>query len=188
MITIRIGGWAGQGTVLAGTILGKSLSLEQDFDVVQRRSYSAAVRSGIAYSDVIADRVEVNELTIDIPDYLLVLYQKTLDEWDYKVEKCQHLLVDCSRVEKVDKTEGEVYRVPAGKIAENIASSKAANIVLLGALAKVSNEVDLDCLIKTIESEFPDKYKNMNIEAVKKGYEYMEKEYMEDTEKTHRKS
>ncbi|MFO7792812.1 MAG: 2-oxoacid:acceptor oxidoreductase family protein [Candidatus Saliniplasma sp.] len=174
MITVRIGGWAGQGTVLAGTILGKSLSLEQDYEVVQRRSYSAAVRSGIAYSDIIADRQKVDELTIEIPQYLIVLYQETLNEWRDKVEGCEHLIVDSSRVEEVSKSKGKVYRVPAGEIAEEIASSKAANIVLLGALAQISKEIDLDCLIKTIRSEFPEKYKKMNIEAVKKGYEYFD--------------
>jgi len=177
MLTVRIGGWAGQGTVLAGTILGKSLALEQDYEVVQKRSYSAAVRSGIAYSDIIADKEEVDELTIEIPEYLVILYQKTLDAWKDKVEECEHLIVDSTRVHNIQKTKGEVYEVPAGKIAEDIGSSKAANIVLLGALAKICKEIDLDSLIKTIKSNFPEKYKKMNIDAVKNGYRYIEEKY-----------
>lgn len=174
MIKIRIGGWAGQGTVRAGTILGKSLALEQGYDVVQRRSYSAAVRSGIAYSDVIADREEVDELRIDIPNFLLVLYQDTLDEWDEIVAGCDHLIIDSSRVKEIPDISGEVHSLPAGEIAEDIATSKAANVVLLGALAKVSEEIELEALVRMVKSEFPDKYRGLNVEAVKKGYEAVE--------------
>ncbi len=174
MIKVRIGGWAGQGTVLAGTVLGRSLALQQGYDVVQRRSYSAAVRSGIAYSDIIADRVEVNDLTIEVPDYLLILYQKTLEEWDKEVKLCENLIVDSTRVKKVKKTDGNIYEVPAGQIAEDIASSKAANIVLLGALARVCEDIELEKLVDTIKSEFPKKYKQMNVKAVKAGYAYIE--------------
>lgn len=171
MIQIRIGGWAGQGTVLAGTVLGKSLALEQGYNVVQRRSYSAAVRSGVAYSDVIANKEDVDELRIDIPDYLLILFQNTLDEWADEVKDVRYLLVDSSRVDYIPETNAEIYKVPAGSIAEDISSSKVANIVLLGALAKISDEIDLDALIKTIKSEFPEKFKDMNVKAVKKGFE-----------------
>ncbi len=169
MMKIRIGGWAGQGTVLAGSILGKSLAIEQGYDVVQRRSYSAAVRSGIAYSDVIADKEEVNELTIDVPDYLLVLYQKTLDEWEETAKMSSCLIVDSTRVNSVPDISGDVYKVPAGEIAEDIATSKAANVVLLGAIAGVVDEIDLEALKKTVKAEFPEKHVEMNLEALQRG-------------------
>ncbi len=175
MMKIRIGGWAGQGTVRAGTILGRSLSIEQGYYVAQQRSYSAAVRSGIAYSDVIADEEELDELVIDVPDYLLVMYQDTLDEWKNTAKKVDVLIVDSSRVKNLPETTGSIYEVPAGKIAEDIATSKAANVVLLGSLAGVSEEIDMDALKKTVSEEFPEKYKDLNIEALKKGYEEVKK-------------
>lgn len=171
MMKIRIGGWAGQGTVRAGTILGRSLSIEQGYHVAQQRSYSAAVRSGIAYSDVIADEEVLDELVIDIPNYLLVMYQDTLDEWKDTAKKVDALIVDSSRVEEIPEIFGSVYEVPAGKIAEEISTSKAANVVLLGSLAGVSEEIEIDALKKTVREEFPDKYRELNIEALERGYE-----------------
>lgn len=171
MIKIRIGGWAGQGTVRAGTILGRSLAIEQGYHVAQQRSYSAAVRSGIAYSDVIADEEMLDELVIDIPNYLLVMYQDTLDEWEDTAKKVDALIVDSSRVKNVPDIFGAVYEVPAGKIAEEISTSKAANVVLLGSLAGVSEEIEIDALKKTVREEFPDKYRELNIEALERGYE-----------------
>ncbi len=171
MIKVRIGGWAGQGTVRAGTILGRSLAIEQGYHVAQQRSYSAAVRSGIAYSDVIADEEELDELVIDIPDYLLIMYQNTLDEWEDTAKKVDSLIVDSSRVKQLPEISGSIYEVPAGKIAEEIATSKAANVVLLGSLAKISGDIDIDALKRTVDAEFPEKYKKLNIEALEKGYE-----------------
>ncbi|MFP3872246.1 MAG: 2-oxoacid:acceptor oxidoreductase family protein [Candidatus Natronoplasma sp.] len=175
MMKIRIGGWAGQGTVRAGTILGRSLALEQNYNVVQQRSYSAAVRSGIAYSDVVADEDELDELVIEVPDYLLVLYQDTLDEWEEMASIVDHLIVDSSRVERIPETSGELYEVPAGQIAEDIATSKAANVVLLGALASVTEEIELKGLEKTVRKEFPEKYVDLNVEALAKGYEAVDR-------------
>ena len=171
MFKVRIGGWAGQGTVRAGSLLGKSLAIEQGYDVVQKRSYSAAVRSGIAYSDVIADKENVDELVIDVPDYLLILYQDTLDEWEDTAKKSRFLIVDSTRVTDTPDSEGKVFKVPAGEIAENIATAKAANVVLLGALAKISDDIDLESLKKTVKSDFPEKYVDMNVQALEEGYE-----------------
>ncbi len=176
MMKIRIGGWAGQGTVRAGTILGRSLSIEQDYHVAQQRSYSAAVRSGIAYSDVIADEEELDELVIDIPDYLLVMYQDTLNEWTEIAEKAGTLIVDSSRVNEIPEVSGSVYEIPAGEIAEKIATAKAANVVLLGSLSRVAEDIDIEALKRTVKNEFPEEYRDLNIEALEKGYKKVKNE------------
>lgn len=175
MIKIKIGGWAGQGTVRAGSILGRTLALEQGYEVVQRRSYSAAVRSGIASSDIIADEGPVDEMVVDKPDYLLILYQKTLEEWKDIAENSGHIIVDSSRVHDVPDVDCEVHLVPAGDIAENISTSKAANVVLLGALAGISPDIDLDALERRVEADFPKKYIQMNLKALEEGYNTVNK-------------
>ncbi len=177
MIKIRIGGWAGQGTVLSGQILAKSLALEQGYEAIQTRSYSAAVRSGIAFSDIIADKKEVNDLVIDIPDYLILLYQKTLDEWKDMVCRVDNLIIDSTRVVDVPDIEGSVYAVPAGEIADDIGTAKAANIVLLGAMAAVSEDISLDALKRTVRAEFPEKYVELNLRAIEKGYNYIKENF-----------
>jgi len=112
---------------------------------------------------------------IDIPDYLLILYQKTLDEWEDTAKKSKFLILDSTRVKKIPDVEGKVFEVPAGQIAEDIATAKAANVVLLGALAKVSDDIDLESLKKIVRSDFPEKYLDMNIKALEEGYKKIEK-------------
>ncbi len=172
MIKIRIGGWAGQGTVLAGRILATSLALEQDMYVVQKRSYSAAVRSGISYSDIIADEEPLDELVVDVPDYLVILYQKTLDEWNEMACNSGTLILDSTRV-KTANLPCDIIEVPAGDMAEELGTSKAANMVLLGVLAGLSSQVELDALKRAVQRYLPSKYVDMNIKALQRGYEFV---------------
>lgn len=170
MIKIRIGGWAGQGTVMAGVIIGDTLAIGQGLHVVQTRSYSAAVRSGTSFSDVIADGEPLDELTVGVPDYLLVMYQKTLDSWITMAKECGCLIVDSDQVKEIPETD-KLIRIPASTIAESSGSAKAANIVLLGALAGVSDEVDYSALKESVIRIVPERYRKMNIEALEMGYE-----------------
>lgn len=174
MIKIRIGGWAGQGTVLAGTVLARALAIEQGYHAVQKRSYSAAVRSGIASSDVIVDESPVDELNIDVPDYLMILYQKTLDAWRETAEQSGTIILDSSRVKGDITCEGETYRLPAGEIADELGSSQAANMVLIGALSKVEKSIELEALKKAVKQNFSEEYIDLNIAALGGGHDRME--------------
>ncbi|MFO8109178.1 MAG: 2-oxoacid:acceptor oxidoreductase family protein [Thermoplasmata archaeon] len=170
MIKIRIGGWAGQGIALAGNILAASLALKQGMYAVQKRSYSAAVRSSISHSDVIADREPLDELVVDVPDYLIVLYQETLDQWRDIACGSGTLIIDSTRV-SASRIQCKTVSVPAGEIAEKSGSSKSANMVLLGALAGCSSEVDLEALKNTVRDNLPSPSIEMNLDALQKGYE-----------------
>ncbi len=174
MIKIRVGGWAGQGTVLAGVVLGDALAIGQGYDVVQTRSYSAAVRSGISYSDIIADKERVDELAIDVPDYMIIQYQKTLDAWIPMVKKCGCLIVDSNQVHDVPET-NKLISIPASEIAKDIGNAKAANMVLLGALSNLLPELDYDAVKRAVVKTVPKRYEENNLEALEAGYDFVAK-------------
>lgn len=175
MIKIRLGGWAGQGIALAGKMLATSLALEQDMFVAQTRSYSAAVRSSISYSDVIADSIPLDELVVDVPDYLVVLYQKTLDQWEDMARDAGTLIIDSTRV-KAPERERRLICIPAGSIAEEIGSPRSANMVLLGALAGCSPDIDLESLERTVGKNMSTSKIEANLKALQRGYDMAKKE------------
>ncbi len=168
MIKIRLGGWAGQGTILAGVIIADALAMGQGYHVVQTRSYSAAVRSGISFSDVIADTEPMDELTIDTPDYLLIQYQKTLDTWTQVASECGCLIVDSTQVHDIPGGMEPVC-VPASEIAERLGNTRTANMVLLGALSAVLNELDYVSLEDSVRRIVPSRYVEENLKALKAG-------------------
>ncbi len=172
MIKIRLGGWAGQGTVLAGVVLGDALGMGQGYHVVQTRSYSAAVRSGISFSDVIADTEPLYELTIDIPDFLIVQYQKTLDAWIPMARECGCLIVDSTQVHDIPETK-DLVSIPASEMAERLGTAKSANMVLLGALCKLCPEITLDALKDSIRRTVPKRFEDNNIKSLEAGYDHI---------------
>jgi 2-oxoglutarate ferredoxin oxidoreductase subunit gamma len=63
-------------------------------------------------------------------------------------------------------------KIPCNAIAESIGDVKIANMVMMGALSKVTGAVKLDTLEEILKSFFPEskhKYIPMNVQAVEEG-------------------
>ena len=69
------------------------------------------------------------------------------------------------------KSKAEVTTLKAGEIAGELGNPKAMNIVLLGALVKAIGGLDDVDWDKYIAANVKPKFKELNIEAFKKGYE-----------------
>ncbi len=171
MIQIRIAGWAGQGLVLAGSILAHAYAMHENKNVVTTRSYTAAVRSGITYSDIIVDDHEIYDLVITKPQALIVLYQKTMDKFVSLAKKSEYLIVEKNLVPNVPDIPGKTVRVPAYDIANQENSPKMVNMVMLGAFAKSTNLIAIDSLIKSIDQNVSEKFRDLNKKLIMLGYE-----------------
>lgn len=171
MIQIRIAGWAGQGLVLAGSILAHAYAMHENKNVITTRSYTAAVRSGITYSDIIVDDHEIYDLVITKPQALIVLYQKTMDKFVPLAKKSEYLIVEKNLVPNVPTIPGKVVIVPAYDIANQEKSPKMVNMVMLGAFAKATNLISIDSLIKSIDQNVSEKFRDLNKKLIMRGYE-----------------
>jgi len=82
------------------------------------------------------------------------------------------LLVDNSVVKKVPKIKARIFRVPATEVAAKTLGEKLyANMIMLGALNKITKIVDENSMKKAIKDAVPEKATNANIQAYKKGKE-----------------
>lgn len=171
MIQIRIAGWAGQGLALAGSILAYAYAMYENKNVVTTRSYTAAVRSGISYSDIIVDDHEIYDLVITKPQALIVLYQKTMDKFKDLAKISEYVIVEKNLVPNVPQIPSKLITVPAYDIANAEKNPKMVNMVMLGAFAKATQLISIESLIKSIDYNVPEKYRDINIKLVLKGYE-----------------
>jgi len=73
----------------------------------------------------------------------------------------------------------KVLSLPASEIAKQEAGKDIANVVLIGALIRVTGLIKMENLIKAIEEKFKRKIEptllQANIRAIKSGYQYEEK-------------
>jgi len=170
MIQIRIGGWAGQGVVLAGTILSQTFSTVMKKNVVMTRSYTAAVRSGITTSDILVDDEYIYDLMITEPTVMIIMYQKTFDRYIDLIKKSKYVIVDSAMVKNIPYDLKNVFSLNASKIAEEISNPRISNVVLLGAYAKITGQVPFSALEESLKKYVPKKFLEDDLKAIYAGY------------------
>jgi len=170
-IEVRISGLGGQGIVLAGQILGRA-AVYSGKNAVQTQSYGAEARGSAAKSEVI-----ISEGKIDFPmvrkcDILIVMSQEAVDKNTRDLKEDGILLVDSSTVEKVPEISARIVNIPATQTAEKFTREKLyANMVMLGALTKLTNIVDHKSMEKAIIDTVPKRAMDLNMLAYEKGRE-----------------
>lgn len=169
-IETRISGLGGQGVVLAGVILGRA-AVYDGKHAVQTQSYGAEARGSAAKSEVILSDEKIDFPVVRKCDVLVAMSQSALDKHLKGLKENGILLVDEDMVKEVPIIEAEVFKVPATRIAEaELGSRIYANVIMLGALTKITGMVSIRAVEKAIIDSVPKEAKEKNLEGFKKGF------------------
>jgi 2-oxoglutarate ferredoxin oxidoreductase subunit gamma len=122
---------------------------------------------------VVVSDEEIASPLVTTPDSVLVMNQDSLSLCE-QIVKPQGLMVINSSIVKTDPTRTDitVVRLDAQDLAQKIGDPKIANMVALGALAKLTGAMKLTEVEKILKKFFPEskhKYVPMNVEAIKAG-------------------
>jgi 2-oxoglutarate ferredoxin oxidoreductase subunit gamma len=167
-IEVIIGGHGGQGVVLAGQILGKAAAFEGK-NVVQTQSYGAEARGSLAKSEVIISDSRIGFPAVRKCDVLVAMNQESLDNYLPLLKDDGTLIVDSS-VEKITEVKAKTYKVPAAETARKaFGESLFANMVILGALTKITQIVSVESMEKSIKESVSEKTLETDINAFRKG-------------------
>jgi len=168
---IRIAGLGGQGVVLAGHILGKA-AVNDGLHVVQTQSYGAEARGSAAKSEVILSNKKIGFPMVRKSDVLVAMNQTALDKHLKDLKEKGVLIVDTDMIKETPSVNAEVFKVEATKIAETELGSKMyANIVMLGAIAKITKLVTPAGVEKAINDTFTGEPREKNTAAFRAGFE-----------------
>lgn len=175
---IRIGGFGGQGVIMAGIILGKAASLFDGNNAVQTQSYGPEARGGASKCEVIISDDEINYPKVENPNILVAMSHEALLKYIVDLEDGGILIIDSSSniVEEdiadfVKDHNITVYRAETTKTAtEDIGLKIVANIVMIGVITKITNVISKESAIKAIESSVPKGTEEKNINAFEAGY------------------
>jgi len=170
-IEVRISGLGGQGVVLAGQILGRA-AVYNGKNVVQTQSYGAEARGSAAKSEVIISGSKIGFPAVRRCDVLIAMNQEALDRHLKNLKDKGVLIVDSTYVKKIPEIKAKIFKIPATEQAEKTFGAKIyANILMLGALTRVTNIVSEDAIEKAIEDTVAEKAAGINKKAYKKGEE-----------------
>jgi len=154
---IIIGGFGGQGVVLAGTVLAKA-AMSEDKHVTQMVSYGAEMRGGTANSTVVISDAEIASPVIERPDAAILLNQPSLDKFEERIVSGGLAVINSSLVSReVQRRDLEVVKIAATEIANRLGNVRVANIVALGAFIEKTNLLKTQSIERSIEELFSEK-------------------------------
>ena len=173
-IEIRISGLGGQGVVLAGQILGRAAVYEGK-NVVQKGDYGAEARGSAAKSEVIISDDKIGFPAVRKCDILVTMSPEAVEKHLKDLKEDGILLVDSSTVETIPKIKAKVFNIPATNTAkEAFGAVIYANIIMLGALTKLTKIVNEESMEKAIRESLPEKTAQDNVNAYRKGLQLSE--------------
>lgn len=172
---LTIAGVGGQGSILAGVILGSAaVNFEERF-AVQTQAYSSELRGGFAATWVIISDDPVVFPRVVHPDILVAQAQDSINRFGKTIKPDGILIVDRDMVSATPQEVERVYGVSATSIARNqVKSLLTANMVMLGALCKVTGIVSRRALEQAIKKAVPEGKHDLNLEAFNLGFEKAE--------------
>ena len=167
---IRFSGSGGQGLITAAVVFAEAVGVFDGRHVCQTQSYGPEARGGKSKAEVV-----ISSKPIDYPktlelDLLLAMNQPACDAYFYDLKPNGILVVDSGLVEQHPTS--RIIAIPFTRIAkEEIGAEMVANMVALGTIGLLSDQVDLGNLERALLSRVPKGTEEMNSLALQRGIE-----------------
>ena len=172
---ILIAGFGGQGVLFAGKFLAYK-GLIADKQVSWLPSYGPEMRGGTANCSVIISDEPVGSPIVGTPDVLVAMNLPSLKKYENDVVSGGIIIVDSALIaEKVARDDVTTYYVPATKMANDEGFSTLANMILMGKLMAVCDNIGFEGTETALNKVVPPKKANLievNLKALKTGYDF----------------
>ncbi len=164
---VRFCGLGGQGVVVSGVIFGHAAMFE-GFDVLQSQSYGSTTRGGVTTSDVTLQRGPIHELECPDVDVLVAFCQEAHDRFRPLLVEGGVLITERSLVDVDPEGVKGVRHVALGAFdaaRDDLGRQILANIVCLGAMSRLVEEVSTETLERAITAHVPPGTARLNHQA-----------------------
>ena len=166
---IRLAGSGGQGLILGMHILFRALGLEGR-RAAQSQSYEPTSRGGFCYSDLIVSDDPAGYPLVTGLDMIAGLSQIGIDRSMALVKRGALVIVDERMVPQPPVGAYDLHVLPITSRALALGSPRIANIIALGALARLSGVISQATLEQAVRLETPKKFADLNLAAVAEGF------------------
>ena len=172
---ILIAGFGGQGVLFAGKFLAYK-GLMEDLQLSWLPSYGPEMRGGTANCSVVLSDTPVGSPIITKPDVLIAMNLPSLQKFVDDVVPGGQIYVDSALIdEKVERTDVEVFYIPATQMAKDNGISSLANMIIMGHLLQNNPELSFEGTEAVINKLVPPKKAaliELNMKALTLGKEY----------------
>lgn len=170
---IRIAGFGGQGVILSAIVIGKAGCIYQHGYSTMTQSFGPEARGGACSAQVILSDSPVLYPYVTHPDMLVVMSQEAYTLFSPQIKPNGVLIIEEDMVRIGELPAGvRVYSIPATRIAEELGKKMVLNIVMVGFFGAVSQLLERDALRNAVAASVPEAYRELNLKAFDRGYDY----------------
>lgn len=172
MQQLRLSGTGGQGLILAGIILAEAALLDEK-NAIQSQSYGPEARGGSSKSEVLISNEVIHYPKITVPNVVLAMSQEACKKYTADLPEEGILITDNQFVRELpEKKFKKIYELPITHTAqEGLGKALFANIIALGAIAKITGVVSIASLTKAVLNRVPKGTEELNEKAINMGLE-----------------
>ena len=167
-------GFGGQGIISLGQ-LWVYFAMQEGKNVTFFPFYGAEKRGGVARASVIISDDEIASPLVSVPDSVLVMNTDSLPICEKMVKENGLMLINSSLVkEEPSRGDIKIVKIDATNTADQIGSLQIANMVALGAMAKLTNALKLTDIEGVLKKFFPQDKRQfipLNVKAIEAGFE-----------------
>jgi 2-oxoglutarate ferredoxin oxidoreductase subunit gamma len=170
---LKIGGFGGQGVILAGMIVGRAAALHDDKDATLTQSFGPEARGGACSAQVVVSSERNLYPCVTSADVLVVMSQPAFDQYASDIKPDALVLYESSLVKVAGLPPGcRAYGIPATAFAEELGRKMVLNIVMVGFLAALCDVVSESAMREALVGSVPKGTERLNLGAFEKGFAY----------------
>ena len=172
---VLIAGFGGQGILFAGKFLAYK-GLMEDLQVSWLPSYGPEMRGGTANCNVILSETPVGSPIVTNPDVLIAMNLPSLLKYVNSVVPGGQIYVDSTLIDtKIERTDVEVFYIPATQMAKDNGIGTLANMIIIGHMLEHNPELSFDgveAVVKKIVPPTKAALVELNMNALNLGKSY----------------
>lgn len=154
---IIIAGFGGQGVMLIGQMLAYAGMLEGK-EVTWMPSYGPEMRGGTANCTVIISDKEISSPVVSAATAVVAMNGPSLEKFEGLLVPGGDLFINTSIIDIPSaRTDVKIHEVDCSGLAMDLKNDKVSNMVMMGAIARVTGVVSLESLEKVMEKIFQGK-------------------------------
>ncbi len=184
-LRVNIAGFGGQGVLLLGQILAE-MGMRAGREVSWLPSYGPEMRSGSAHCLVCLANERVGSPLVEHPDVLIAMNEISLHKFAKQVGPHGTILYNSAKLPAgFPPQQAMIYCVPAAEIADALGTTKATNMVMLGALLELTHTLPEESAIALLKAKVRNaKLLEVDCLAIDKGMECLRRQREASTVET----
>jgi 2-oxoglutarate ferredoxin oxidoreductase subunit gamma len=170
---VVISGFGGQGVILTGIVLGKTVSIYSDGFATMTQNFGPEARGGACTAQVVVGTEPIRYPYVQTPDIMILMSQEAYEKHEPNLSAGGYLLFEEELVvPKPARDQIKMFGIPAARFAEELGNPMFLNMIMLGFLSGVTGLIGSEAAKKAIAASVPGHFIDSNHKAFDTGYDY----------------